>query len=71
MYRRLLTYLGLQIDRDWRKILRNRRRMDTLVRRGGPYTSRRLVQLDAATSKLGTRVQDMVALYRLLQKRAA
>ena len=45
MYRWILTYLSMKIEWNWRRILRNRRRMESLVGRGEPYTSRRLVAL--------------------------
>lgn len=71
MYRWILTYLSMKIEWNWRRILRNRRRMESLVGRGEPYTSRRLVALDVATSRLGFEARRMEELYCLVQRRAA
>ena len=55
MYRWILTYLSMKIEWNWRRILRNRRRM----------------ALDAATSRLGFEARRMEELYCLVQRRAA
>ena len=60
MYRWILTYLSMKIEWNWRRILRNRRRMESLVGRGEPYTSR-----------LGFEARRMEELYCLVQRRAA
>ena len=69
MYHWILKYLSLKIEWKWRRILRNRRRMASLVQKGEPYTSRHLVKLDTTTSKLGFEARDMEELYRIVQKR--
>lgn len=60
--------LAVQIERKWRKIGKNRKRMETLIKQKEPYTSPRLCRLDAQTAKLGFSAQELEKQFRELQR---
>lgn len=51
-------------------IRRNRAEMGRLIKRGGPYTSPRLINLDRATAQLGNRIHKLLAAWERVQPKA-
>lgn len=54
-----LFLLALFIEHKWRRIGRNRQRMEILLACKEPYTSLRLVRLDENTAKLGFSAKEL------------
>lgn len=62
--------LAIRIERRWRKIGSNRRKMDALLENGEPYSSPALVRLDGETAELGYEARQMERRYQELMAEA-
>ena len=56
--------LALRIERKWRRISKNRKRMADLLAGREPYTSPRLVALNQDTARLGIQLRALEDRYR-------
>lgn len=57
-----------RLERKWRHIGRNRRKMGKLLAEGEAYTSRRLVELDEQNAELGSSYIELIRKYREMEQ---
>lgn len=56
--------LAMQIERKWKRIKKNRQRMEVLINQEEPFTSPKLIRLDQQTTCLGYHAKALEQKYR-------